>query len=345
MANSLLSEAVSSAHQLTAWLEPLHAHVIAVLGGTLVALAAGTIVRLIALRGASDEDRRRRLGSLKSWWLIAILVCIALLLGQGGVVGLLACVSVLGFREFLKLTPAGTADRVTCGLAYAFIPLSGLWLWLGRWDVFVVWLPLTGLLLTATSLVLQGRATGFQNVAASLLWGLLLIAWCPAHAASFYLLPADSLAPAGAAGLVLYLLLLTEVNDIAQALVGRRLGRRRIAPVVSPNKTLEGLLGGIVCTTLLAVLLAEWLTPFACGPTPRIRENVPFLPCGWSIGAGLLICLGGFAGDITMSAVKRDAGVKDSGTLFPGQGGMLDRIDSLTFTAPLLAYYTRWIVL
>src|SRR5690606_27543215 len=101
-------------------------------------------------------------------------------------------------------------------------------------------------LLPAGCLVLQGRAAGFQNRAAALCWGLLLIAWFPAHAASFYLLPAESLAPAGAAGLLGYLLLLTEINDIAQALVGRRFGRRRITPVVSPNKTLEGLLGGIV---------------------------------------------------------------------------------------------------
>src|SRR5690606_37897067 len=133
--------------------------------------------------------------------------------------------------------------------------------------------------------------------AAGLCWGLLLVAWFPAHAASFYLLPAQTLAPAGAAGLVVYLLLLTECNDIAQALVGRRFGRHRITPVVSPMKSLEGLLGGVVCTTLMAVLLAGWLTPFAGGSTLRIGEGRLLNSYAWSIGAGLLICLGGFVGD------------------------------------------------
>jgi phosphatidate cytidylyltransferase len=331
--------------RLSLVIEPLHPNVTTVLVGVFVALASGTAARVFALRSAADDVRARRIGSLKSWWVIFVLITLALLLGRGGVVALLTGVSLLGFREYLKLSAAGTADRISRALAYGVIPLSGWWLWLGRWDLFVFWLPLAGLLLPAASLVLQGRAAGFQNAAAGLLWGLLLIGWLPAHAALFYLLPADSLAPNGAAGLLVYLLLLTEFNDIAQALVGRRWGRRRITPVVSPNKTFEGLLGGIVCTTLLAVLLAKWLTPFAGGPELQIAGNTFTIPFGWSIGAGLLISLGGFVGDITMSAVKRDAGVKDSGTLFPGQGGMLDRIDSLTFTAPLLAYYTRWIVL
>src|SRR5690606_16688235 len=112
-----------------------------------------------------------------------------------------------------------------------------------------------------------------------------------------------------------------------------------------PKKSLEGLLGGLLCTTLLAALLAPWLTPFAGGPTLRTSGGTLTLPHLWSIASGLLISLGGFLGDITMSAIKRDAGVKESGTLFPGQGGMLDRIDSLTVTAPLLAYFTRWFVL
>src|SRR5690606_39858739 len=129
--------------------------------------------------------------------------------------------------------------RTTLVLAQALTLRHGWWLWRGRWDVFVLWLPLTAVLLPALSLALQGRTQGFVNTAAGLCLGLLLVAWFPAHAAAFYLLPADRLAPAGAAGMLLYLLLLTECNDIAQALVGRRFGRRHITPNVSPKKSLE----------------------------------------------------------------------------------------------------------
>jgi phosphatidate cytidylyltransferase len=127
---------------------------------------------------------------------------------------------------------------------------------------------------------------------------------------------------AGGAGWFLFLMRLTEFDDIAQALVGRSIGRRKIAPVVSPHKTWAGFVGGVLLTSLLAGLLGRWLTPW--------QPTVAML-------AGLLISLAGFLGDLNISGIKRDRGVKDSSNLLPGQGGVLDRIDSLTFAAP--AFY------
>jgi phosphatidate cytidylyltransferase len=114
---------------------------------------------------------------------------------------------------------------------------------------------------------------------------------------------------------------------VAQYLWGKAFGRHQITPTVSPNKTVEGLIGGIITTTILSYLLAPLLTPLD----------------RWdSISAGLMISTGGFLGDITISALKRDLGVKDSGQLIPGHGGILDRIDSLTYTAPLFFHFLRF---
>ncbi len=163
----------------------------------------------------------------------------------------------------------------------------------------------------------------------------MLLVYAPSFAVMLWSIPVDQSAAVGPVGWFLYLLILTEMNDIAQAFFGRHWGKRRIAPVVSPLKTWVGLYGGIVTTATLAVLLAPLLTAFG-GMGASYREA---LRSGLvqAAGAGLLISIIGYFGDINLSAVKRDAGVKDSGTLLPGQGGILDRIDSLTFTAP--AFY------
>ena len=138
-------------------------------------------------------------------------------------------------------------------------------------------------------------------------------------------------------------MLLTESNDIAQALWGRQLGRHKVTPQVSPHKTWEGLLLGISTTVLLAIALAPLLTPLHAGPSREsLRVELGF-PVVWSALAGVAIAVSGFFGDITMSAVKRDVGIKDSSSLLPGQGGMLDRIDSLTFTAPVFFYFVYWL--
>jgi phosphatidate cytidylyltransferase len=132
----------------------------------------------------------------------------------------------------------------------------------------------------------------------------------------------------GGPALVLYLVFLTQFNDVAQFLFGKSFGRHKVVPKVSPGKTWEGLLGGVATTVTLAVVLAPWLTPL------RRAE---------SVAAGVMIGLGGFLGDIVISALKRDLGIKDSGSLLPGHGGILDRIDSLTYTAPLFFHYVYYL--
>jgi len=126
---------------------------------------------------------------------------------------------------------------------------------------------------------------------------------------------------------VVFLLVLTAINDMAQAWWGRELGRRRLAPGLSPGKTWLGFLGGALVTVILAVLLAPLLTPLAVAPArlPRSIAGIEYL---FPFLAGLLIALTGLAGDLTFSGFKRAAGVKDGSTLLPGMGGAIDRVDS-----------------
>ena len=133
---------------------------------------------------------------------------------------------------------------------------------------------------------------------------------------------------AGGVGLFIYIVFLTVINDAAQFCFGKKFGKNKIIPKISPNKTREGFLGGIITTPMIAFLIAPYLTPLT-----HIEALI----------AGLFISISGFIGDVVMSAIKRDLGVKDSGTLIPGHGGILDRLDSLIYTAPLFFHYTVYL--
>jgi phosphatidate cytidylyltransferase len=126
--------------------------------------------------------------------------------------------------------------------------------------------------------------------------------------------------------LVLFVVGVTWVGETAAYLVGSTLGRHKLAPIVSPRKTVEGALAQVVASMLTGAALAGWLLP-ACGP-------------GLGVGAGALLGVVGQFGDLAESAVKRSAGTKDTGGLIPGHGGVLDRIDSLLFNFPAFYYFS-----
>jgi phosphatidate cytidylyltransferase len=147
------------------------------------------------------------------------------------------------------------------------------------------------------------------------------------HAAFLLVLPAEKNL-AGGAGLLFFLVFLTQFNDVAQYTWGKLFGQHPVVPKVSPKKTQEGLLGGVLTTVLMAWIIAAYLTP---------------LTHQQALVAGILIGLGGFLGDVVISAIKRDIGVKDSGNIIPGHGGIMDRVDSLTFSAPLFFHFIYYL--
>lgn len=320
-----------------------NAEILWVIAGVFIVLLAGSLARIASMRKADPAVVSSRMGSLKSWWAVFGLVAVAVVVGRLGAVLLLGIASFLALREYLHITVQPSQRQGIGAVALGLVPLHyACILW--QWDHGVtVLVPVAGTMLVAALAALLGTTSGFIRTVGGTVFGLLVTVYLLSHAARLFTLPSLSTAGVGAAGWFLYLIILTESNDIAQALTGRRLGRRKICPHVSPQKTWEGLCGGILVTVTLAVILSPLLTSLADETWLR-QQKLP-LPRAfvWAAPLGLLVALLGFLGDITMSAVKRDVGVKDGSTLLPGQGGMIDRVDSLTCTAPAVYYFVRWL--
>ncbi len=277
---------------------------------------------------------------IRTWcWIVAFLLPIFLAPSPWPYI-FLGLVSFMAFKEFITLTPSRAEDRWAFLWAYIAIPLQYLWAGMGWYGMFIIFIPVYLFLLLPTRLVLSGRPKGFLRSTAVLHWGLMTTVFSLSHAAYLLSLPTQE-GPFGSvagADALFFLIFLTQANDVAQFTVGKRLGRRKILPLVSPGKTWAGFWGGVGATMLLCLLLAPVFTPLrAWAGSARAW--------GGALLLGLVIGSAGFVGDVVMSAIKRDIGVKDTGTLLPGHGGLLDRLDSLTFTAPLyfhILYYFCW---
>ncbi|MDR9501614.1 MAG: phosphatidate cytidylyltransferase [Desulfurivibrionaceae bacterium] len=307
-------------------------------------LVAGSIGRFIALRHAEETKRRQRLASLRTWWLLVTLVSAGLLAGRLGICLLLTAASCLAWFEITAMFRARPQDRLAIGAGYVLIVINYVLILLGSISLFVVFIPISSLLVLAVSLLIKDEPTGYIRSAGALLWGIMFLGYGVSHAALLLILPSSSTGPIGPAGWFLFLVILTETDDIFQAIIGRRFGahnRHRITPTISPHKTWEGFFGGMLVIVILAPLIAPWLTTLGRQAGPFALSEL-LQPVVGPMLAALLISFAGFFGDINMSAVKRDSGVKESGKLLPGMGGVIDRIDSLTMAAPVFVYFLTW---
>ncbi|MBC7965422.1 MAG: CDP-archaeol synthase [Fuerstia sp.] len=309
----------------------INADLLWMLTGTFAALCVGTVVRIVALRHADPDLATKRMGSLKVWWTLAALMSVAAVFERPAAAVLLAVASFLGLREFLQLIGKQRIGKAAKIVAYLSVPLQYLLIAMGFESEAKVTLPIGMLLLLSAVRLAKGDTQGFIRTTGSVYWGVMLLVYCLSHAAMLFTIAADHTPVVGASGWFLFVVIVTETDDIAQALIGRVIGRRKITPVISPNKTWEGFLGGVITSVVLSLLLAPWLTSF-----PSISTSRGLL---LSVGSGLLIVTAAFLGDINMSAIKRDVGVKDGSSILPGMGGIIDRVDSLTFTAPAFYYF------
>jgi len=176
-------------------------------------------------------------------------------------------------------------------------------------------------------MVTLGHTEGFIKSSSIIHWGVMMTVYCVSHVAYLAVLPDDGDMQNHGISLILFVIVMTQFNDIAQYCWGKIIGGAKIIPKVSPNKTWSGFFGGVLTTALLATVIAPYLSPMT-------RFD------GFLVGAMMAAC--GFLGDVTMSAVKRDLHIKDTGNLLPGHGGILDRLDSLIFTAPLFFHALRF---
>lgn len=292
------------------------------LGGIFGVLILATLIIFVLRKCRPQRNWVELQQRVNSWWVIICLFSLAMLSPKWLALTFFGFISFLSLKEYLTLAPTRRSDSMPLLWMYAAIPVQYLWTGMAWYGMFIIFIPVYVFLFLPARMVIAGDTKGFLHSASVMHWGMMTTVFALSHVAYLMTLPGAD-ASAGAL-LVFFLVALTELNDIAQYLWGKSLGRIRVTPNVSPNKTLAGLLGGIFTTMLLAVILGPMLTPMS------------YLH---SLGAGLIIGASGFCGDVVMSAIKRDFGVKDSGKLLPGHGGILDRLDSLIYTAPLFFHF------
>lgn len=265
----------------------------------------------------------------KSWWIMASVFIGATIFNTNISYIAIAFLSFVAFRELYSLLGFRQSDRRAIFWAFVSIPIQYYLAYVGWYGAYIIFIPVVMFLLLPLRLVLKGDTTGITKSMSVLQWTLMLTVFGLSHMAYLLSLPNIEGFNAGGRGLLLFLVFLTEINDVMQFTWGKLFGKYKVIPKVSPNKTWEGLIGGLICTTVIGYLLA-FLTPLN-------TYQVLFV--------SFMVALSGFIGDIVMSSIKRDIGVKDTGSTIPGHGGVLDRIDSLAYTAPTffhLIYYIAY---
>ena len=265
----------------------------------------------------------------RSWWIMAGMFIGAVFISYNISYFFLAFLSFIAFRELYSVLGFREADRGAQFWGILSIPIQYYLAYLAWYGAFIIFIPVVMFLVLPLRLVLKGDTHGITKSMALLQWILMLSVFGISHLAYLLSLPELPGFSSGGRGLLLFLVFLTEINDIMQFIWGKLLGRHKILPKVSPNKTWEGFLGGVISTTVIGYFLG-FLTPLSA-------PNV--------ILVSALLAIAGFSGDVVISAIKRDKGIKDMGNSIPGHGGVFDRIYSLSYTAPVffhLVYYIAY---
>lgn len=298
------------------------------LGVTLALLALASGVTYVLGRVKPQNDWTELRLRIRTWAYIVAGFFAAVALGTSASIIAMGLVCFVAFKEYLSVVPTRQADHNVLVWAYLAIPLQFYWVHIHWYGMFSIFIPVFVFLWLALRTVLAGTTKGFLYSVGVVHWGLMTTTYLLSHLAYLMVLPADKPElPFVGVGMLFFIIFVTELNDIFQYIWGKTLGRHKVVPNVSPKKTWEGLLGGMASTTVVVVLVGPLLTPLQ----------------GWQLwAAGPLLSLAGFAGDIVLSGVKRDIGIKDYGVTLPGHGGVLDRVDSLTFTAPLFFHFLRY---
>jgi phosphatidate cytidylyltransferase len=304
--------------------------IIALLSGIVGLLVLGSAVGLVLNRRVQTEAGHLVVANLnarvRAWWVMTAVFVAALATGGIGSVVLFGLTSFIALREFITLTPTHRADHRTLFWAFfVFVPIQYYLVATHWYGLFVIFIPVYAFLFVPVRSVLAGDTQDFLARTAKIQWGLMVAVYCVSHAPALLMLQIPGYEGENAK-LLLYLIVVVQLSDVLQYVFGKTLGRHKIVPKVSPNKTWEGTVGGIAAATLVGALL-WWATPFSPWEAARIA---------------LIVNLAGFAGGLCMSAIKRDRGIKDFGTLIEGHGGVMDRIDSLCFAAPLFFHMVRY---
>ena len=311
-------------------MSPAQADLLFLLAAAVVILSLASLVGYVLHRRLAAEGPHTLVDNLnariKAWWVMVILLGLAFLGGRGGVTLLFGLCSFAALREFVTLTYARRADHwALAGAFFCVLPIQYTLIWLDWYGLYSIFIPVYVFLLLPIVSALRGDTDRFLVRIAELQWALMICVFCVSHVPALL-----SLQISGFEGrnvlLIAFLVVVVQLSDVLQYVWGKLCGRRKIAPRLSPSKTLEGAVGGVASATVIGACL-WWITPFTV------------------LEAGLLalvVALMGLFGGLVMSAIKRDRGIKDWGHLIAGHGGFIDRLDSVVFSAPIFFHLVRY---
>lgn len=296
------------------------------LGALLLASLIGALLQWRVARGRPHDVIDNLNSRIKAWWVMVLLIGGAFLVGKTGVVLLFAFTSFAALREYITLAYTRAGDHMALVLMfYVALPMQYFLIWIDWYGLFSIFIPVHVFLVLPILASLRGDTTRFLERTAKMQWGLMICVFCVSHVPALLTLHIP-----GYEGrhllLIAYLIAVVQGSDVLQYVWGKLMGRRKIAPALSPSKTVEGLVGGVLSATLMGAALYG-ITPFTPWQSALIA---------------LVICVMGFLGGLVMSAIKRDRGVKDWGAMIEGHGGMLDRLDSVVFAAPVFFHIVRF---
>ncbi|KWV91620.1 phosphatidate cytidylyltransferase [Erythrobacter sp. YT30] len=298
-------------------------------GGVFALLTVASIIGFVLSRRVTSEGGIATVSNLnariKAWWMMIAIFAVAFYFGKTITVLLFALTSFYCLREFLSITPTRAEDHsATVAAFYLFIPLQYWLIWSDWQGLFTILIPVWAFLLLPLLAVLKGETTDFLTRSSRIQWALMLNVFCISHAPALLLLDIPGFEENFL--LLFFLITVVQLSDVMQYVFGKLFGKHKVAPRVSPAKTWEGLIGGGLTASAIGAGLF-WITPFN------------------PIEAGLLagtIVFAGFAGGLVLSAVKRSLGAKDWGTMIEGHGGALDRMDSVSFAAPVFFHLVHY---
>jgi phosphatidate cytidylyltransferase len=315
---------------VNAWLQNTPREFLWLFGSLVLLLGIASAVGAWLKSRPADEktmaSRANLVARINAWWVMVAILAVAFLAGSTVTLILFGLASFFALREFVTLTPSRYGDRLPLSLSFFLVlPLQYLLIGMNRYGLFVVFMPVYAFLLLPSIAAMRSDVDDFLSRSAKQQWGLMVTVYSLSHAPALLML--DLPGGQGRSALLLfYLLLVVQMSDVMQYVFGKLFGKTKIAPLVSPSKTVEGFIGGGIAATLIGAAM-WWITPF----TPLESAAI-----------SAVIVVMGFLGGLTLSAVKRSLGAKDWGVMIEGHGGMLDRTDSICFAAPIFFHVVRF---
>lgn len=300
--------------------------VLGIFGVLIVASVIGYVLERRLSPDGSNAAIENLNARIKAWWVMVVLIGIAFIAGRAGVILLFAFCSFAALREFMTLINTKRADHWALAAAFfVALPVQYYLLWAEQYGIYSIFIPVYAFLFMPIIAVLRGDTERFLVRIAEVQWALMICVFCASHVPALLTLHIPGYEGRNVL-LIAFLVIVVQLSDVLQYVWGKLFGKTKIAPRLSPSKTVEGFVGGVISASLIGAAL-WWVTPF----TPPQAGLLAFV-----------ITIMGFFGGLVMSAIKRDRGVKDWGHLIEGHGGLIDRLDSVVFSAPIFFHLVRY---